>query len=131
MERLKGRSHQARPLEWGVILIFILILIWVVVSRFQVLEERAVTTVARYEYQLLQTRLQIYRLRNGQWPAELREVLGDDPAEVMMTGPNARRDRLVDEQGRLINPFGRPYRYDPASGTLEKPAQLAARQATD
>ena len=78
MERLEGRSHRARALEWGVILVFILILVWVVLTRFRGLEEQAVTTVARYEYQLLQTRLRIYRLRNGQWPANLRDALGGD-----------------------------------------------------
>ncbi|MEF8794751.1 type II secretion system protein GspG [Thiohalorhabdus sp.] len=131
MERLKGRSHQSRALEWGVVLLFILALVWVVLNRYGALEERAVATLARYEHQLLQTRIQVYRLRNGDWPAELQEALSGDPSEVLMTGQNPRRDRLVDKQGRLIDPFGQPYRYDPETGALKMPEKLARQRAPD
>lgn len=131
MERLKTSSHQSRALEWGLVFLFILVLSWVVLSRYEAMEARAVHTVARYEYQLLQTRIQIYRLRNGKWPPKLADALGGEPESVLFVGINPKRRRLLDEQGRLNNPYGEPYAYDPATGTLKKPAQLSAQKATD
>lgn len=131
MERLRSRSHQARALEWGLILLFILVLGWVLMGRFEALEERALRTIARYEYQLLQTRIQIYHFRHRQWPATLQEALGGEPGKVLMVGENPERSRLVDDEGRLINPFGRPYRYHPGSGKLEIPQRLARKSGTD
>ncbi len=130
MERLRSRSHQARALEWGLILLFILVLSWVLMGRFEALEERALRTIARYEYQLLQTRIQVYKFRHGEWPPTLREALGGEPGEILMVGENPQRSRLVDEQGRLINPFGRPYRYHADSGELEIPRRLARKSGS-
>jgi len=131
VERLRTRSHQARALEWALVLLFILALMWVVMGRFDELKDRAVETVARYEYQLLQTRIQIYRIRRGRWPPSLKAALPAKPAEVLMVGPGSERHRLTDSDGRLVDPFGAPYRYHPDSGELEIPQGLARKPHED
>jgi hypothetical protein len=131
MQRLRTKTHQARALEWGMIFLFILVLSWVVLNRYEAMEAQAVRTIARYEHQLLQTRIQIYRLRNGRWPADLSQALGGEPGEVLLVGRNPRRGRLVDGEGRLINPYGGPYRYHPDTGELEMPEPLASNAASD
>jgi len=125
MERLKSASHQARALEWALVLLFVLVLSWVVLNRYGELKATTLHTIARYEHQLLQTRVQIYRIRHGSWPPTLRDALGGDPREVLMAGPNPERQRLVNEDGRLIDPFGVPYRYHPDNGRLERPEGLS------
>lgn len=124
MERLTTRSHSSRALEWVLILIVILLLGWYVLSKFEALEARALRTMALYEHRTLETHIQLYRIRHGSWPPTLREALGKEPGSVVIRDTNARRERLVDEQGRIRDPYGRPYRYDPETGNLELPAPL-------
>ncbi|MFP4614675.1 MAG: hypothetical protein ACLFRB_02295 [Thiohalorhabdus sp.] len=121
MERLDRRSHSARALEWALVLLFILILSGVVLDRYEALEERSLATVARHEHRLLELRIQIHRYRHGEWPGSLREVLGEDPRDTIGGALEPRRDVLVDDRGRVLDPFGRPYRYDPESGELAAP----------
>ncbi|KPV40197.1 hypothetical protein AN478_08705 [Thiohalorhabdus denitrificans] len=124
MERLDVRPHRARALEWALVLLFILIMSGVVLDRYEALEERGLATVAQHEHRLLELRVQLHRYRHGEWPGSLREVLGEDPRDIIGGALDPRRDTLVDDRGRVLDPFGRPYRYDPDSGELAPPRDL-------
>ncbi|MEF8793851.1 type II secretion system protein GspG [Thiohalorhabdus sp.] len=124
MERLEGRGHQARALEWAVVLLFILILGWVLLSRYEGLKEQALATMARYEHHSLETHLQVYRMRHGSWPPDLRTLIEESSRPISLKSGNARRRRLFDDQGRMLDPYGRPYRYDPETGKLKRPEPL-------
>lgn len=124
MERLEAKSHGSRVLEWGVILILILVLSWVLLTRYEGLKEQALDTIARYEHQVLETHLQVYRIRHGGWPPDLRTLVTESGREISLEMGNARREQLFDDQGRMLDPYGRPYRYDPETGELEQPAPL-------
>jgi type II secretory pathway pseudopilin PulG len=121
MERLKGRAHQARALEWGLVLVFIAVLTGVFISRYQDLEQRALARAARYEHQLLERQIQIYRIRHGHWPESLAQVLGEEPRETLIEGERFQRERPLTDSGRVRDPYGRPYRYHPDTGVLEAP----------
>lgn len=124
MERLESRSHQARGLEWGVVLVFIAVLSWVLFARYEGLKEKALATMARYEYQVLETHLQVYRIRHGDWPPDLRTVVEKADRNIALESGNARRSTLFDNRGRMLDSYGNPYRYDPESGELKRPAPL-------
>jgi len=131
MERLRTRTHQARVLEWALVLLFILVLSWVLMSRYEALEERHLKIVARYEHRLLQTRIQIFRVRHGEWPESLVQALGKPPRKALLVGPHTKRDRLVGKGGRLMDPFGEPYRYYPESGRVEGGGGIAKNPHPD
>jgi hypothetical protein len=124
MERLKTRSHQDRALEWGLVLLFILVMSGVVLDRYEVLKERALATIARYEHRLLETHLQVYRIRHGTWPPDLQTLVRESPREVTLRSGNTRRQRLFNKQGRMLDPYGRPYGYDAETGQLRMPASV-------
>ena len=131
MQRLEGRSHQSRALEWGVVLLFILGLSWYLLNRYEALEARALATIARYEHQLLQTHLSVYRIRHGRYPPNLRTLVRDADRRVTLESTNAKRSKLFNDGGKMLDPYGRPYRYQPDSGELKLPQPLRSRPAKD
>ncbi|HKJ88164.1 MAG TPA: type II secretion system protein GspG [Gammaproteobacteria bacterium] len=124
MPRLETRTHQARGLEWALVLIFISVMILVVTNYFDTLEKRARTMVARYELQNLRSRLATYRARHGHWPATLREALGERAIGDLREARKPLGVSLFDSQGRMLDPFGQPYHYSPDTGRLETPEVL-------
>ena len=124
MRRLERGSHEARAMEWGLVLLFIALLTWLVLSRFDALEHQALSTIAQHEYRLLETRIQVYRIRNGHWPKTLKQAVQSKEQPALIRHAGTRRDRLFTADGAVLNPYGRPYRYDPVSGELKRPTAL-------
>ena len=131
MQRLEGRSHQSRALEWGVVLLFILGLSWYLLNRYEALEARALATIARNEHQLLQTHLEVYRIRNGRYPPDLRTLVKDADRRVTLESTNAKRPKLFNDRGKMLDPYGRPYRYQADSGELKMPEPLRDSRRED
>lgn len=126
MERMTTRSHSSRALEWALILIVILVLGWYVLNKFEALEARALRTIALYEHRTLETHIELYRIRHGDWPPTLKKALGEEPGSVLIRDTNAKREKLVNKKGKVLTPYGGPYQYNSESGELKLPRPLHA-----
>lgn len=129
MKRLVSRGHQARVWEGVLILVLVAILAWALFASFQAVERRSLAAIARVEHRALQTSLKVYELRHGHWPETLARLTELETMDLALGGETARRDRLFTEDGRMLDPYGKPYRYHPRTGRLELPASLR-RDAT-
>ena len=129
MKRLLARSHWAQIWEAALGLVLVAILAWALFDSFQAVERRSLAAIARAEHRALATTLQVYRLRHGQWPANLQELAQANDQELALGGESVHRDRLFTEDGRMLDPYGNPYRYHPRTGRLELPVPIQSRSS--
>lgn len=88
----------------------------------------------RYELANIRTAIVLFTLRNRRFPGSLHELVQRDyllpdaehPASEARVGAGSRaifrRSYLeansVDARGQVLDPFGKPYRYDPQRGRV-------------
>ena len=122
MERLTTRAHRSRLLEWALILIVVGVLMGTLLAAYRDLEGTALDRLARLEHRVLSQQIEIYRLRHGHWPPTLRQLVRQRGGNLPTFGGDlTRRTQRWDGQGRLLDPYGEPYRYSPDTGEVVRP----------
>jgi len=120
--RLLRGSRGYGVVETALVVILMGLLAVVVMERYQRTLYEAQKTALKAELVNIRQALALYKALNGRYPASLRELLERRalaPYEAgILLSPRYLEHQAVDEQGRLLDPFGAPYIYDPATGTV-------------
>lgn len=135
----RGAGGYGLP-ETAVAVAAVAVLIFVVVAHYSKNINEARETAARAELAALRNTINIFRASKGRCPANLRELATADMVLPFKAGPleefegSARdvvggegntvfnpdyiRAQALDEEGNILDPFGRPYVYDPRECTV-------------
>lgn len=128
MWRGKDRSSQAgfTILDTLVTLSLIGILIWVVIPRYERVAVEAQKAALRTELGGIRMTLQLYHIRSGRYPADLRDLLKEKyllptqeaGKEKKMFEQAYLETRSLDAEGYVLDPFGSRLGYDPKTGRV-------------
>ncbi len=109
------RERKRAPYEYAVIVIVVVLTVVLSVGLYARRERVRRGQLLVQELSTLRAGVQLYRLLNDRMPQSLQQLAAESyPFEGH---PRPYLQRLPrDADGRFVDPFGNPYRYDPQRG---------------
>ncbi len=126
-ERWVGNQRGMTILDTLITLSLIAILIWVAFPRYERLAVEAQKVALRNELGGIRLALQLYKIRNNRYPADLRVLLkeqylwptGQEPGKEGAIFKQAYLEaQSLDVEGHLLDPFGNRIAYNPQTGRV-------------
>ena len=109
-----------RKIEYFIFIVIALLTMGITGAAFRVEQRVAKQKIMFYQLQALRTSVNLFKSMLKRNPRSLRELA---EAEFRFPGERQRRRYLqfaqVNDEGFIIDPFGKPYVYDPKTGWVK------------
>ncbi len=128
--RAKTRSRQKAVLKgrrgYGIVesliaLIIISILIVVVMAKYEDIAWETKKTALQTELNNLRQSIMLFKVTKGRYPKSLNELTSENivmPYRDTLITAKYLEPYSVDEKMNILDPFDKPFAYDPASGRV-------------
>jgi hypothetical protein len=109
-----------RKIEYVIFIVIALLTMGITGAAFRVEQRVAKQRIMFYQLQALRTSVNLFKSVLKRNPKSLREL-----AEAEFRFPGERRQRRyldfaqINEEGLIVDPFGKPYVYDPNTGWVK------------